>query len=102
MSKDISVNWSRAGVQQTNDIIPMQVDHMSMQESAYYGGVAPYFRFNGYINTTQYAILYRDLLIDTTNIDPTTNQLTQYRVIAPPEFFVDGHVELILDRVVGS
>jgi hypothetical protein len=102
VSKDIRVTWSRAGVPLSPDLIPMQLDNMSVAEAAYYSGTQPYFRYNGYVNTTQYPFLFQDLLTDAFNIDPKTQQLTKYRVINDPEFFVDNHVELALDRVVGT
>ncbi len=102
MSKDIHVYWYRSNTQQSPDAIPVQVDNMSMQEAAYYGGVAPYFRYYSYVLSTAYAFQYQDLLIDTTNTDPKTEQLTRYRVINDPEPFPDGHYELVLDKVVGT
>lgn len=101
--KDIKVQWYRGGSDSSHllspDAIPMQVDNMSVGEAAYYGGDAPYFRYNGYVNTLHYVFQYRDLLIDTKNIDPITQQLTQYRIINDPEPF--HHYELVLDRMVG-
>lgn len=102
MSKDIHVTWSRAGTQLSPDLIPMQLDNMSAQVASYYGGAAPYFRFNGYVNTSQYPFLYQDLLTDAFNTDPKTQQLTRYRIINDPELFVDNHYELVLDRVLGT
>ena len=102
MSKDIHVTWSRAGTQLSPDLIPMQLDNMSVQEAAYYGGTQPYFRYNGYVNTTQYAFQFQDLLTDAFNTDPKTQQLTRYRIINDPEPFPDGHYEPALDRVIGT
>lgn len=102
MSKDIRVTWSRAGTQLSPDLIPMQLDNMSVQEGSYYSGTQPYFRYNGYVNTTQYAFQFQDLLTDAFNIDPKTDQLTRYRIINDPEIYPDAHYELALDRVVGT
>jgi hypothetical protein len=106
LSKDVTVQWFRGGFNGTHlqspDVIPLQVDNMSAGESAYYGGTAPYFRYNGYVNTLTYLFQYQDGLQDTTNIDPKTGMLTRYRIINDPESFTDGHYELVLDRVVGT
>lgn len=102
MSKDIYVQWYRANAVQSPNSIAVRLDNMSMQEAAYYGGVAPYFRFYGFVRTTVYAFLYQDLLIDIKNIDPKTNALTRYRIINIPESFPDGHYEIVLDQVIGT
>lgn len=106
MSRDIQVQWYRGGFTsnhlQSQDVIPVQVDNMSMQEAAYYGGTAPYFRYYAFVNTLQYAFLYQDGLQDVATIDPKTNVLTRYRIINDAEFFNDSHVELVLDRMIGT
>ncbi len=102
MSKDITITWYRAGVQQSQKAIAVRLDNMSMTEAAYYGGVAPYFRFYGIVRTTIYAFLYQDLLIDIKNVDPKTNALTRYRILNIPEPFPNNHYELVLDQAVGT
>lgn len=106
MSKDIRVQWYRGGFasnhRQSQDVIPVQVDNMSMQEAAYYGGTEPYFRYYAFVNTTQYAFLYQDGLQDVSNIDPKTSTFTRYRIINDAEPFPDNHYELVLDRMIGT
>jgi hypothetical protein len=102
MSRDIFVKVMRAGVQvagATN--VYVQLDNMSQQESAFYGGAAPYQRFQAYTLVTL-DMRQSDLLIDLNNIDPKTNTNTQYRVINIPEFYPDGHGEIVCDLMRGT
>ncbi len=102
-TQDIRVKWYRATVQQTPDIIPVQLDSMSMQEAAYYGGEQPYFRYKAFINTTQYAFAFRDSLTDVDNVDPVTTTAVKYRIINDPRPSQLANIyALILDKVVGS
>jgi len=102
MSKDIFVNVHRNGSQisgLTN--IYCQLDTMQQQEAAYYGGAAPFFRYNVYI-LANLDIRQSDALIDQNNIDPRTGTNAYYRVISDPEPFPDQHMEIIVERVRGS
>jgi hypothetical protein len=100
MSSDIYIKVMRAGIEVYPKVY-LQKDNMSNQESAYYGGAAPYFRYWGF-SLVNLDIRQSDLCIDLSNIDPKTNALTQYRVINDPEQFPDNHMELALDRMVGK
>lgn len=102
MSKDIFVKAQRAGVQiagATN--VYIQLDNMSQQEAAYYGGAAPYQRFMAY-TLAVYDLRQSDLLVDLSNIDPKTSTNTKYRIINIPEFFPDMHGELVVDLYRGT
>lgn len=102
MSSDIFVTVNRAKAPVAGiPAIPVQIDTMSQQEAAYYGGAAPYFRYNIFTHAL-YDIRYEDLLIDTVNIDPKTSTFKQYRVINDPESFFDQHMEIVADRIVGT
>jgi hypothetical protein len=102
MSSDTYMTVKRGGTP-VSTIPPfyVQIDNMSMAEAAYYGGASPYQRFAMY-TTAIYDLRQEDLLIDTKNIDPKTNTLTQYRVISQPETFPDSHMELAADKVRGT
>ena len=84
----------------------VQIDTMSQEEASQYGGAGPYFRYDIYMQPsapqTPYDIRFRDLLIDTTNTDPNTGNLMDYRVINFPEVFSDGHLEIVADHKVGT
>lgn len=99
MGKYITTKVMRAGSQVYTNIF-LQMDNMGAMESSYYGGAAPYFRYNGYIlgNLTLYQ---GDLLVDLHNSDPKTGSATQYRIIDDPESFPDGHIEISCDRIRG-
>jgi len=99
MSRDIFVSVARAGTT-TIPSLYLQLDTMSQQEAAYYGGAAPYFRYAAYA-LNNYDIRQGDLLSDLNTIDPKTNAHTQYRVINDPEPFPDEHLELVLDKTRG-
>ncbi len=79
-----------------------QVDLMSQQEAAYYGGAAPYQRYMIYTVGT-YDIRQGDALIDALHIDPKRNALKQYRVINDPatELF-QRHNEIVADLYRGT
>lgn len=101
MSTDAYVTVKRGG--QPVSTIPafyVQIDNMSQQESAYYGGAAPYQRYAIY-PLAVYDIRQEDLLVDTVNIDPKTGTYKQYRVINDPEPFPDQHLEIVADRYRG-
>lgn len=100
MSQDIVVQVKRAGLL-IYAKVAMQLDDMSQAEASYYGGVAPYQRYNGYI-LANLDIRQGDLLIDLKNIDPRTAGPIQYRVIESPENFPDQHTELTVDLVRGT
>lgn len=101
MSTDAYVTVKRGGVAiNTLPAFPVQIDNMSQQEAAYYGGAAPYQRYSIY-STVVYDIRQEDLLVDTLNINPKTGALKQYRVINDPEAFPDLHMEFIVDLVRG-
>lgn len=106
MSRDVMVQWYRGGADsghlQSPDLIPMQLDVINQTEQAYDGGKQPYFLYQGYVNTLNYAFQYQDLLIDTVNIDPKTSTFMRYRIAGEPEDFPDCHYELLLDRKVGN
>lgn len=102
MSKDIFVKVERGGslvAGETN--IFVQLDNMSVQEASYYQGASPYERFQAYTLST-YDIRQLDLLVDLNNIDPKTGTYYRYRTISIPEFFPDGHGELVVDLVRGT
>lgn len=105
MSDDIIVNASRNTNQLSNaQSLALQLDNMSQQEAAYYGGAGPYQRFYGYFTflSTQVQLRQNDLLVDLYNQDPNTNYHKQYRIINIPERFPDNHVELVLDLIRGT
>jgi hypothetical protein len=100
MSRDIYAKVVRAGTQiYANEYF--QVDNMGPQEAAYYGGASPYMRYQMYA-LANLDIRQSDLIIDNTNIDPKTNELTQYRVISSPEPFPDSHMEIVSDLYRGT
>lgn len=102
MSRDIFVKAMRGGVQVSGaGNVYLQLDNMSQQEAAYYGGAAPYQRFMAY-SLAPYDLRQSDLLVDLNNIDPKTNASTQYRVINIPEAFPDAHMELVCDLMRGT
>lgn len=84
----------------------VQIDTMSQEEASYYGGTGQHFRYDIYMQPLSpmvpYDIRFHDLLTDTTNIDPLTNNLMDYRVINVPEPFSDGHLEIVGDHKVGT
>lgn len=100
MSRDIFVSAKRAGATVITSLY-LQLDNMSQQEAAYYGGAAPYFRYSGYA-LQNYDVRQGDLLTDLNNIDPKTSAHTQYRVVNDPEPFPYEHLELVLDKVRGN
>ncbi|GAC1665354.1 MAG: hypothetical protein PVS3B3_36860 [Ktedonobacteraceae bacterium] len=100
MSSDIYVKVQRAGTQIYANVY-MQKDNMSAQESSYYGGVAPYMRYQLF-TLSNLDIRQQDLLVDNNNIDPITSTNIHYRVINAPENFLDGHCEIVADLVRGK
>lgn len=100
-SGDIMATVLRGGTQQITQHLYVQLDLMSQKEASYHGGEAPYMRYAGYA-LTAVAMQYRDLLQDEANTDPLSGAKRRYRVISDPEYFPDGHVELVLDRVLGT
>lgn len=100
MSRDIYVQVQRAGVQKYASIYA-QLDNLSQQEASYFGGAAPYERFDFY-TLGNYDIRQFDLLINLNDIDPLTTAYFQYRVISIPEPFPDNHIELIVDIYRGN
>lgn len=107
MSRDITIQWYRGGSTsqylQSPDLIPMQIDDLSDEEAARYGGSEPFFRFKGFINTLAYPIRYRDLLINPNETDTITNLPIRYRVITEPRFrTMSNYTRMILEKVVGT
>ena len=105
MSDDITVDVTRQNMPVANaQGLALQLDNMSQQEAAYYGGSGPYMRFNGLFSFVPdiVTLLQDDLLIDTKNIDPMTNFKKQYRIINLPEHFPDNHVEVVADLMRGK
>jgi hypothetical protein len=102
MYPNVTMRVTRAGVQ-TYASLAMQLETMSQQQAAYWGGAEPYFRFLGILDGL-FDIRPRDLGTDLANTDPETGANKQYRVINTPDddLFVDGHMELVLDRVRGT
>jgi len=91
----------RAGVTLRTDIIA-QIENMSQQEAAYYGGAAPYLRYWIFPQAI-YDIQFQDQLTDPFNADPkTASGYREYNVINDPEPFPDFHMELVADRVRGK
>lgn len=105
MSTTIAVNVTRAGTPVGSSSILLQLDLMNQADAAAYGGASsgegPYFRYNGYTEAPL-TFMQGDLLTDTTANDPLTSAKMKYRVIGLPEAFDDGHVEMVLDRVIGT
>lgn len=79
----------------------MQLDNMSDQESAYYGGEAPYERYMAY-PLSQYILGQSYTLIDRNNIDPKTGTNYRYRIINIPRPFPDNHEEIVCDLIRGT
>jgi hypothetical protein len=96
---DIWVQVERAGVLEYLSVY-LQIDHMEPIEASYYGGSAPYFRYEAYALAIL-DIRQSDLLVDLNNIDPKTGNKYQYRVVSDPETFPDQHTEMVIDRMVG-
>jgi hypothetical protein len=101
----IFANVARAGTTISTTPIEVQLDLMTQQQAAAYGGAqsgeGPYFRYWG--ATWDYITLQQgDLLTDTTQIDPLTGTYNRYRVIGQPEPYPDTHCELVCDRVIGT
>lgn len=102
MSTDAYVTVKRGGkTVEAIPAFPVQIDNMSQQESAFYGGAAPYQRYSIY-STVIYDVRQEDLLVDTQNINPKTGALKQYRVINDPEAFPDLHMEFVVDLYRGT
>src|SRR5258708_2876809 len=104
MSIYIFANVTRATLPVSTVAIEVQLDLMTQQQAAAYGGAqsgeGPYFRYWG--ETWDYiTFLQGDLLTDTSNIDPLTNALKKYRIIGDPDPYPDGHTEIVVDRVIG-
>jgi hypothetical protein len=102
VSSDITCNQLRAGTQLNVKPLRVQLDSMNPQQASYYGGAAPYFRYAAYILSPMFDIRQQDLLVDTVNSDPKTQTNKQYRIINDPEWFPDGHYELVVDRSDGK
>ena len=107
MSRDVSVQWYRGGSanpqRQSDDLIPMQLDELSDEVAARYGGDEPFFRYKGFVNTLTYAFLYRDLLINPNETDAITGNPVRYRIIAEPRVrTLSNYVRMILEKVVGT
>ena len=102
MLSDYTLTVARAGLQMFTNV-PAQIDHLSQNEAAYYGGAAPYLRYKVFFTTLPFnSVQQGDLLIDQVNIDPFTQTNTHYRVINDPKFLPDGHAEMITDKVRGT
>ncbi len=101
MSQDIKCSLYRSGTQIAQHL-PFQKDNMNVQEAAYHGGQAPYFRCWLYTLAAGVSFQQGDLLQDEANNDPTTDSLAKYRIINDPESFPDGHWEIAADRMVGK
>lgn len=86
--------------------VPVQIDTMSMHEATYWGATASHFVYNIYVQPASplvpYGIQFRDLLIDTAATDPVSGGPMDYRVIDFPEAFLDGHLEIVADHIVGT
>lgn len=89
----------------------VQIDTFSPHEEEYraqftYQGTAPHIRYLIYVQPlapmVPYDIRYRDLLTDTVNIDQSTGNLMDYRVVDFPESFSDGHLEVVADHKIGT
>jgi hypothetical protein len=105
MSIDIKANVTRAGTPVPPGVIAVQLDLMNQQDARAYGGASsgegPFFRYNGY-TLDSITLAQGDLLTDTVNVDPLTGVKKRYRVIGDPEFFIDNHWEIVVDRVIGT
>lgn len=96
-----TLTQKRAGTTLRTDVTS-QIENMSQQEAAYYGGAGPYLRYWIYPQGI-YDIEQGDQFIDPFNADTkTTSGYREYRVINDPEPFPDSHMELVADRVRGK
>ena len=108
MGVHTTMTMARAGNVLISNPFATQIDTMSQEEAAYYGGAAPYMRYHIYVKApnifVQGDFQQGDLLIDTNtnDLDPKTELNKRYRIINDPEFFFDGHWEIVGDRVRGS
>jgi hypothetical protein len=105
MSSYIFANVTRANAPVGTVAIEVQLDLMTQQQAAAYGGAqsgeGPYFRYWG--ETWDYITLQQgDLLTDSVNLDPTTGVNAKYRIIGAPEPYPDTHTEIVVDRVIGK
>ncbi len=102
MSFDTTMTQSRNGAQISTSPLAVRLDNMSMQEASYLGGAAPYDSF--WLFTPNYTIDVRrgDLFTDTQNTDPKTGANAVYRVFGNPERFDFDHVEIPVEKVVGT
>ncbi|HJT55832.1 MAG TPA: hypothetical protein VJ761_05010 [Ktedonobacteraceae bacterium] len=99
MSDDITVKVLREQ-NQVYASVAGQLDKMSVQEAATYGGAAPYMRYWFFVEQAL-TILADDVLVDLNNIDPKTGTNTIYTAVSDGEDFPDQHVEVALDKVRG-
>lgn len=91
MSIDAHVTVQRGGTPVYTGV-PVQLDKLSQQEAADYGGAAPYERFDVFSLAGNVTILQKDLLIDqTTGV--------HYRILLDGEPFPDYHWEAIADKM---
>jgi hypothetical protein len=96
-----TLTLNRASVTLRTDV-KAQIENMTQQEAAYWGGAGPHFRY-WIFPLAIYDIEQGDQLIDPGNVDPKTNSgFREYRVIDDPEPFPDSHMELVADRVRGK
>jgi len=104
MSKDIIVSWSRSGVSQYSNPIPLRLDNMNWREAADMGGAAPY---DSYWAFTQGGLILQgirrgDLLTDVKEIDSITNALARYRIFGNPETNDTSDQEIAIEKVMGT
>jgi hypothetical protein len=105
MSNDITVTVKRGGTAVAGiPELDVQLDNAGSPgstEANYNGGVQPFMRFDAYVYGN-WDLRQSDLFVDTTNIDPVTGNLKQYRIVNLPESFPDSHTEVLLDLVRGD
>jgi len=105
MSVYVSVNFTRAATPLNASPIWIQLDLMTQQQAAAYGGAsageAPYFRYKGFLPSLV-VLAQGDLCTDTINIDPLTGTFKKYRLIGDPNPFPNGHTEIVVDRYIGK
>jgi hypothetical protein len=108
MGVHTTMTMNRGSVPTITTPFAVMVVTLSQQEAAYYGGAAPYFRYQIIVkapNTFKFGDFEQgDLLIDTdmNDLDPKTRTNKHYRVISDPKFYFDTHIECIADRMRGT
>lgn len=104
MSEYIFANVTRANMLISPMPIEVQLDLMTPQQAAAYGGASagegPYFRYKG-ITWDSVSFAQGDLLTDIVNTDPLTGTFKKYRIIGKPDPYPDGHTQIAVDEVVG-